>query len=55
VRRDEQGMWRRLPSQVYRLHPYCDKALGLKELMATSMKKMAPVDFERVLHPIFQV
>ena len=36
------------------LHEYVDATLGLREEMTAKLKAMAPSDFERVLHPIFE-
>lgn len=36
------------------LHAYCDSALRLRETLEFKMKAMSTVEFEQVLHPIFQ-
>jgi hypothetical protein len=50
-----EGVWARLPAHISAVYAYTDEALGLQPLMAASMKAMRPLDFEAVLHPIFQV
>lgn len=44
----------RLPEHVGVLHEYIDSTLGLEESLRTSMEKMTSLQFERVLHPIFE-
>merc|ERR1712176_401057 len=36
------------------LHAYCNKALALRGTLETKMKAMSTIEFEQVLHPIFQ-
>jgi len=43
-----------LEKDVWRLHPYVDRQLGLEAEMRTQMRKMTPEEFEGVLHPIFE-
>ena len=46
---------RTMPDHLPRsLHEYVDATLGLREEMTAKLKAMAPSDFERVLHPIFE-
>lgn len=44
----------KLPQHVYVLYDYIDNTLGLEESLRISMEKMSSVQFERVLHPIFE-
>ena len=44
----------KLPSRVGVLHPYIDQTLQLESTLRTAMEKMTSVQFERVLHPIFE-
>ena len=44
----------KLPQHVYVLHDYIDSTLNLEESLRISMEKMSSVQFERVLHPIFE-
>ena len=43
-----------LPKHLNRIHPYVDKTLALRPTLKSSMEKMTPLQFERVLHPIFE-
>lgn len=44
----------KLPQHVYVLYDYIDNTLNLEESLRISMEKMSSVQFERVLHPIFE-
>lgn len=45
---------KKLPNHVHVLHPYVDKTLGLQGTLKTKMELMTSMQFERVLHPIFE-
>jgi len=46
----------RLPAAMREagVYAYADKALALQPTIAASMKTLAPREFERVLHPVFE-
>ena len=44
----------KLPNHVPVLYDYMDKTLGLERSLRERMEKMSSVQFERVLHPIFE-
>jgi len=44
----------KLPAHVGVLHGYIDKTLGLEVSLRTKMEGMTSLQFERVLHPIFE-
>ncbi len=44
----------KLPNHIGVLHSYVDKKLNLQETLRISMENMSSVQFERVLHPIFE-
>eukprot|EP00558_Chaetoceros_sp_UNC1202_P012683 CAMPEP_0197251620 /NCGR_PEP_ID=MMETSP1429-20130617/57889_1 /TAXON_ID=49237 /ORGANISM="Chaetoceros sp., Strain UNC1202" /LENGTH=323 /DNA_ID=CAMNT_0042713757 /DNA_START=15 /DNA_END=986 /DNA_ORIENTATION=- len=44
----------KLPNHIGVLHSYVDDKLRLQETLRISMEKMSSVQFERVLHPIFE-
>jgi len=44
----------KLPSHVGVLHGYIDKTLGLEASLRVKMEGMTSLQFERVLHPIFE-
>ena len=44
----------KLPQHVGVLHEYIDNTLGLQETLRIKMEQMSSVQFERVLHPIFE-
>jgi uncharacterized membrane protein YheB (UPF0754 family) len=44
----------RLPNHVHVLHSYVNDKLMLENTLKTSMEQMTSVQFERVLHPIFE-
>lgn len=39
---------------LHSLHGYVDTALGLKTVLLQKMNMLSTVEFERILHPIFQ-
>jgi len=43
-----------LPDHIGVLHSYVDEKLNLQETLRLSMERMSSVQFERVLHPIFE-
>ncbi|GMI15644.1 hypothetical protein TrLO_g15187 [Triparma laevis f. longispina] len=43
-----------LPNHLSAVHPYVDKTLALQPTLRKSMEKMSSIQFERVLHPIFE-
>ena len=43
-----------LPNHLSNVHPYVDKTLALEPTLRNSMERMSSVQFERVLHPIFE-
>ena len=45
---------RELPKHVHVLHEYIDRRLGLQPLLESSLKRLTPHEFERVLHPVFE-
>ena len=44
----------KLPNHISVLHSYVDDKLNLQETLRISMENMSSVQFERVLHPIFE-
>ena len=44
----------KLPNHIGVLHSYVDDKLNLQETLRISMEQMSSVQFERVLHPIFE-
>lgn len=44
----------KFPNHIHVLHDYVNEQLGLKETLRVSMEAMSSVQFERVLHPIFE-
>jgi uncharacterized membrane protein YheB (UPF0754 family) len=44
----------KLPNHIHVLHEYIDKTLGLQETLRVKMEAMTSLQFERVLHPIFE-
>jgi len=44
----------KFPNHIHVLHDYVNEQLGLRETLRVSMEAMSSVQFERVLHPIFE-
>lgn len=44
----------KFPNHIHVLHDYVNEKLGLRETLRVQMEKMSSVQFEQVLHPIFQ-
>ena len=44
----------KLPNHIHVLHSYVDDKLNLQETLRVSMENMSSLQFERVLHPIFE-
>jgi len=43
-----------LPAHLEVLHPYVDATLELRSTIKAKLELMSPIEFERVLHPIFE-
>ena len=43
-----------LPGELPLIHGYCDEALGLQQTLKSRLRRLTPVEFEQVLHPVFQ-
>lgn len=44
-----------LPTELPRVHSYCDGALQLQTTLKERLRRLTPQQFEQVLHPVFQV
>ena len=44
----------KFPNHIHVLHDYVNEKLGLRDTLRVQMEKMSSVQFEQVLHPVFQ-